>query len=76
MTVIVLRQLASGEPGDLCTHQLVSVLARESSAGPKPRRLQRQLRLETGTGTAANISVSFVPFYSSIYITWQSSQVG
>lgn len=36
MARIVLCQFASGEPGDLCTHQLVSVLARESSARPEP----------------------------------------
>lgn len=53
MTPIVPCQLASGEPGDLCSCQLVSVLACEPSARPEPRRLQRQLCLETGTVTAA-----------------------
>lgn len=55
MTLIVLCQFASGEPGDLRTNQLISVLACESSARLKPRCLQRQLRLETGTNPAANI---------------------
>lgn len=35
MTLIVLCQFASGESGDLCTHQLIPVLACESSAGPE-----------------------------------------
>jgi len=50
-------QPPSGQPGDRGAGQLVSVLAHQPAAGQQQRRLQRQLRLETGTRRGARTQI-------------------
>lgn len=48
MNAVYFLQPPSGQSGHCCARQLLSVLAHQPTKGHQQRRIQRQLRLETG----------------------------
>lgn len=66
MNAVYFLQPPSGQSGHCCARQLLSVLAHQPTKGHQQRRIQRQLRLETGRRPIDCVDTKHLTFHFTV----------